>query len=415
MKRLFVSVLVILEIGCGVELVTTTEGVVEIAIQSTELQVDSNYYACRAPEQCSCGILTDLFEQQNVLSGQQCAPNRTCCIAPPPPPPPSPSPPQYESAQLNAVILSTVRDSFVTVARFVSTESGIMDSALLNHEELMRERMLNLGPYFSTRNFDLVGLAHDVNIAELAEVANGLPDDHMISSIVNANMAFSDTQMSFMDSYFWELSRIGPNVQPGLLQTIYSEFRRGISNDARMSDAEKVATIAMIRVGHEFAWAYWIDQRWMATRDDLSAISGFSSDDLSIASKLSSSDSASDCNVNWRQTWASAVAGGVFSGIRGAIIGGSGGTVALPGFGTVTGALSGAVFGFAGGFASGAITSVASDLILTCFRNNATLVRSSSTMEAYCREIPPTTSGPCRFGAPWQFDRIYDIRRMLNM
>lgn len=60
----------------------------------------------------------------------------------------------------------------------------------------------------------------------------------------------------------------------------------------------------------------------------------------------------------------------LFSGTAGAIYGGYigsiGGTVALPGFGTVTGWLGGAVFGMASGFASGAAGAIAQQVIFGC-------------------------------------------------
>ncbi len=50
------------------------------------------------------------------------------------------------------------------------------------------------------------------------------------------------------------------------------------------------------------------------------------------------------CSVNWRGVMISGVVGLAAGSVRGAIIGGAGGTVALPGFGTVGGAIGGAVF-----------------------------------------------------------------------
>lgn len=84
MKRLLVSVLVLSKIGCGIERAPTAEGTAAIATQTTELKGDSNFFACQAPEQCSCSTLMEFSGERNALSGQQCAPNKFCCTSPPP-------------------------------------------------------------------------------------------------------------------------------------------------------------------------------------------------------------------------------------------------------------------------------------------------------------------------------------------
>lgn len=76
-----------------------------------------------------------------------------------------------------------------------------------------------------------------------------------------------------------------------------------------------------------------------------------------------------DCDVDWRSVWGSAVLGFFGGGTSGAIYGGSGGTIILPGIGSATGFIGGAVFGAAGGFTSGALYGIASELLLSCFRN----------------------------------------------
>ena len=77
------------------------------------------------------------------------------------------------------------------------------------------------------------------------------------------------------------------------------------------------------------------------------------------------------CSVSFRNVWTSGVVGFFGGGISGGVIGCGGGTVVLPGVGTVTGCVGGAVFGATYGFVSGSVAGVASELISTCFRGGS--------------------------------------------
>lgn len=74
------------------------------------------------------------------------------------------------------------------------------------------------------------------------------------------------------------------------------------------------------------------------------------------------------CKVNARGVLAGGVVGFFSGGATGAYVGCAGGTVTLPGIGTVVGCVGGAVFGAAGGFVGGVLSGVASELIQTCLR-----------------------------------------------
>lgn len=74
------------------------------------------------------------------------------------------------------------------------------------------------------------------------------------------------------------------------------------------------------------------------------------------------------CTVSFRSVWLGAVVGGVVTGTTGAIVGATAGTFTVPILGTAVGGIGGAVFGFTSGFIGGALTSVATELLSTCFR-----------------------------------------------
>lgn len=74
------------------------------------------------------------------------------------------------------------------------------------------------------------------------------------------------------------------------------------------------------------------------------------------------------CSVNWRNVALAGVTGATYMGIKGAIAGCTGGTVTLPGIGTVTGCVGGAVFGGALGFTEGVSLGIIAELLGSCFR-----------------------------------------------
>jgi hypothetical protein len=82
MKRLFVSILAICAIGCGVE-APPTAGRSAIDVQPERLEDQSNLVPCEGSEQCGtlsqCGF-------DSPPDTPLCAPHRYCCLLPPPEP-----------------------------------------------------------------------------------------------------------------------------------------------------------------------------------------------------------------------------------------------------------------------------------------------------------------------------------------
>jgi hypothetical protein len=74
------------------------------------------------------------------------------------------------------------------------------------------------------------------------------------------------------------------------------------------------------------------------------------------------------CSVNTRNVLLAGVTGAAYMGVKGAMAGCAGGTVALPLIGTATGCVGGAVFGGALGFVEGVALGIAAELLGSCFR-----------------------------------------------
>lgn len=87
MKQLFVSLLVICEIGCGVDLPDPAEDRSTVTMESEDLRIDPHWNACAPPTACLPSRQCGLFPE-SAGSLPQCGVDQFCCIPPPPPTPP---------------------------------------------------------------------------------------------------------------------------------------------------------------------------------------------------------------------------------------------------------------------------------------------------------------------------------------
>ncbi len=136
---------------------------------------------------------------------------------------------------------------------------------------------------------------------------------------------------------------------------VVQSFQNDIIYSSRFSYDQQIQLLAVVQAGDVLSDYVFSGS---AARDLGSVFAGY----------VDSQYSEFGCSVDWRGVWGGAVIGLGVGAVRGAIIGGAGGTVALPLLGTVTGAVGGAVFGGAAGFVEGALAGVAGSLLLSCFR-----------------------------------------------
>ena len=120
------------------------------------------------------------------------------------------------------------------------------------------------------------------------------------------------------------------------------------------------------------------------------------------------------CRVNIRNVLLGGIYGLATNAVRGAIVGGTVGTFAVPVLGSATGAVGGAVFGAAAGFLGGIIGGVVVELAATCTRSStyhearcertlslyhAGLIRSYPTCKQYdASDFQINSSGPRSLG-----------------
>lgn len=276
-----------------------------------------------------------------------CQDESNLTLQPVPPPPggiwePAPTPPSGPS--LNS---SAIRDIFKTEITSQTTNSeryiGIYGNHLyFNYERLVREGVESLKPKLNMQGFDFNSLSSQFSIS------TNYPSNVLPSQVPGANSFYSIAELSIMDSY---VSKMYNATMAAHCQFYYNMIKDKILNSGLPND-RKIVLLGVIETGNEFAKGFF-NGSWRNIYTDINnvVVSG-----------------SGGCSIEWRGVWASAVVGGVSNGVRGAIAGAGGGTVAFPGLGTATGAIAGGVFGFATGFIGSAVGGVAANLLTTCFR-----------------------------------------------
>ena len=188
-----------------------------------------------------------------------------------------------------------------------------------------------------------------------------------VNHMIDTTKVFSSEHRKFMKRFIADMSNLQEN---GDGNQIIDLFNKEIIKSELLNEGEKIKLLLFGSQSYALLKFY--------KGEGSSEIYQSISKETGITASVNAADNARvtrGCKVSWRAVWGGAVGGG----ITGAIIGGTGGTVALPGVGTVTGAVAGGVFGFAKGFVGGAASGVAQELLLSCF----SMIVSQ---EVYCRQ-----------------------------
>jgi hypothetical protein len=205
-----------------------------------------------------------------------------------------------------------------------------------------------LNESFLIPNFNAASFADNFNLGPTQIQSEVLPGD-----LPNVQSVFTAAQISILNSY---ISRMYGVTSVGAAQNAYALTHTQINSQA-FSDEDKMELIAVIE-------GVYVTCQNLLQPGQLAYIQRLI--DRSIGG--TPGGRTMSCNVNWRSVMISGVVGLAAGSVRGAIVGGAGGTVALPGFGTVGGAIGGAVFGGTVGFLGGIMSGIAGSYLETCFR-----------------------------------------------
>lgn len=217
------------------------------------------------------------------------------------------------------------------------------------------------GAYFTCNNFQYSHLADNLSIVKLSKaqtLAVRLKDFN-----IDQYNSLSSEQIEIAGPFIYKLLSL---ESLELVSTLSSDFNSEIAI-SELSEDEKLELFALSAASNslsKYLSNESIDIIYLAIEKNLS-------DNSSKAFSRSLGDYtplSGGCSVNWRSVWLGGVVGFFGNGTAGAYAGCTGGTVLLPGVGTVTGCVAGAVFGATVGFVGGSLTGVASELLGSCFR-----------------------------------------------
>lgn len=176
----------------------------------------------------------------------------------------------------------------------------------------------------------------------------------------------------YSEEYKLEMEYFIKNIENGEIENvpkIISDFNNKIYTSKSLSNDEKVQLIAFSALTNSF---------YLFVKEG-----GLEKVQSSIMQEIYTSNNAriaGTCQVKWRDAFRGGVEGFFGGAIRGAWLGGTVGTVTVPGIGTVTGTVSGAVVLGAVGFLGGVGGTVAKQVVWDCILSN-----SSDAIEARCQ------------------------------
>ncbi|TDI63830.1 MAG: hypothetical protein E2O88_12100 [Bacteroidetes bacterium] len=189
-----------------------------------------------------------------------------------------------------------------------------------------------------------------------------------LNNVIDTARIFNDIQKMYIKALSRDIAGLDNYVDGFVMVT---DFRNQITHSKELSENDKILLLEFAS-GTNALLEFMENDGAMAIQRSLQEMLGNS---VPIGRAM-------ECSVDWRGVWAGAVVGFTWGVVRGAFIGATAGTVTVPIVGTVTGAVSGAVILGAVGFAGGTVTTIAANLLTTCFGPNNTLQQTYPSCDA---------------------------------
>lgn len=238
-----------------------------------------------------------------------------------------------ESIILNDMVYSTSINTFSKIDNFVHGKSFDLKGASNNSLVFMNENYLDnsIQDYSRlTNHYETIAFNQNSTPKRVANTEYLFPEH------------YNDVQKQIISSFFDELIS---TEELGKVTELANNYRQTVSSSA-LSVNQSVEVLAYIESAAALSVLF-------QEPSFLSSITNLQNDNGRVMC----------CSVDWKSVWQSAVLTGAGGAISGAYYGAAGGTIIVPGAGTVTGGVTGGVVGGAGGFISGASYEILRQLI----------------------------------------------------
>ncbi len=228
------------------------------------------------------------------------------------------------------------------------------NSVSINQPTIIRNTLVAFeGNYFTAIDKSYLSIADDFNTLHLP--TNSLPNARQQSFSIDQYERFNAKQKEIAQQFVDKLLAVN---DPLSAKNLAIDFQSKVALQA-FTDDEKLELFSLGSAAIAFSD--------FIANGGTDIIYKALVDELNNTSNTSPNGRVKGCSVNWRSVWAGAVIGFVVGGVGGAKVGCAGGMVAGP-IGAASGCVGGAVMGGASGFIGGAATSVAGELLTSCFR-----------------------------------------------
>jgi len=268
------------------------------------------------------------------------------------------------TASFSTLFNSSENFNFVTLVDKNEDYSTVKINLNKNSEQT---RHILINKYFTNLNY----VQKDIYFTGIFENDNSL---HRING--NDLDSYLNDMNQLSEEYRNEIRYFTSNVENVEIEDlpkIISDFNNRIYASESLTDDEKIQLVAFSALTSSFST--FVKEGGL---DEVRSSIILETGQDSSPENASNGRISGTCKVNWRDAFRNGVEGFLGGALRGAWVGATTGTIAVPGIGTVTGAVSGAVAMGAVGFVGGVGGSLAKQAIWNC-------VLSTTAVDAGCQ------------------------------
>jgi hypothetical protein len=239
---------------------------------------------------------------------------------------------------------SDVKYNFTEQQNNLAVESTI---GSFNYEKLLRDEIARLNVDYKIAGLDIPSLAK-----KIAFGTKFTPYDGTAISLATIRPEITTyltaAQISYLDTYFNNMY----NAVDAISATnYYNTSTNAVNENQKLSVQQKTVILSWVEYANQFAQSFfngYSNYVWIDITNTIPVAHG------------------NTCKIDFKSVWRSGVEAAAVGFVSGVYAGATGGTVVLPGGGTVAGAVGVGMIGLAGGFITGSVGSVVSQGFWGC-------------------------------------------------
>jgi hypothetical protein len=259
--------------------------------------------------------------------------------------PPAGSTAKIDMSAFRTLSYTNVRYNLTEQQNNLKVENNL---GVFNYEKLLRDELTKLNEDFKVPDLDIPAMAKKIAFGIKPEITYNGTAISLAAIRPEVTSYLNSVQISYLNTY---LNNMYNAVDVTTANNYYYTAQSSVNNNEKFTAQQKTVVLAWIEYANQFAQSYFKEY------------SNYVYIDITNTIPVTAS---STCKINFKSVWRAGVETAAVGFVTGAYAGAAGGTVVVPGAGTVTGAVGVGIIGLAGGFISGSVTSVVSQGFWGC-------------------------------------------------